>query len=126
MSEKTVAEQLMALLNEYSRELTEVVEDAAEKTANETKDLLRQSSPKGKSRRHYASGWAVKIEKIPGGGINTTIYNRTKPQLTHLLEKGHAIKNQYGGHGRVAAIPHIGPAEEKGIAAFLARIEGNL
>jgi hypothetical protein len=48
-----------------------------------------------------------------------TVYNKTDYQLTHLLEKGHAIA---GGTGRVPAYPHIGPVERKYIPQYEERI----
>ena len=63
----------------------------------------------------YKDGWAIK--KVSAHGV--VIHNKTRPRLTHLLEKGHVGKNQAGTWGRVKAFPHIGPAEQEGVREFL-------
>lgn len=119
---KTVETQLTKILDEYEDEMVEELSRIAETVAKNTRKLLKRTSPRGSSERHYADGWSVKKGKQLNGGVNVVVYNRTKPQLTHLLEKGHA---KVGG-GRVEAIPHIAPAEKRGVEEFLKRVETEL
>ncbi|PEQ33415.1 hypothetical protein CN467_22140 [Bacillus cereus] len=107
------------LTNEIARELqrySNVVEEdlkvAQEEVTNDLVGELEQKSPKKTGK--YRKGWRKKKE-----GKSIIVHNSLKPQLTHLLEKGHAKANG----GRVPAKVHIAPAEEKAINDFVERVE---
>lgn len=130
---KSVTQQINEILETYGREVNNKVREIAVDVAKDTAKDLKRTSPKQKGRgssrggKHYANGWVAEYENIPGGGVRTIVRNKTSYQLTHLLENGHAIVNQYGATGkRVAAIKHIGPAEERGINEYLRRLEDEL
>lgn len=81
-------------------ELTEAAGEAAQRAAQ----LLQQRSRKrkGKGGGRYAKGWVAELV-ASAEGVEAIVHNKRMPQLTHLLEKGHAIRNQYGAYGgRVA------------------------
>ena len=103
-----IAAQINRILSEYGdevrREMKPVIKDVAEQGVRH----LKKGSPKRPGTgRHYASGWRVKVEE-KRLEVSATLYNSTKPGLTHLLEKGHAKR----GGGRVDGIRHIEPVEE--------------
>lgn len=110
MRTDSVTLQMQELLDEYSEEVQEVTTEAIEETAAESVTRLRNNSPKASGR--YARGWTSKAD----GPLGRIVYNKTDWQLTHLLENGHVVANQFGnyGHpnGRVAGIKHIAPVEE--------------
>ncbi|PEE15957.1 HK97 gp10 family phage protein [Bacillus nitratireducens] len=106
------ASELARELQRYSNLVEEDLEAAKEVVANNLVDDLKQKSPK--KTGNYRKGWRKKKD-----GNAIIVHNALKPQLTHLLEKGHA---KVGG-GRVAAQVHIRPAEEKAINDFTERVE---
>lgn len=118
MATKSVEAQMKELLDTFDRHVQEVVEDAAKESAKECVQKLKATSPKRHGK--YARSWTQK--KLAGGYV---VYNK-EYQLTHLLENGHVVANQYGSYGnpggRVAGQKHIAPVEQEGIEGFELRI----
>ena len=108
-----LAEELGDLLDDYAEEVAEAVKDSAKARAAQVKKDIKQNSPKDTGE--YAKGWAFKTIKDDKEVICAVVYNKKKPQLAHLLEFGHAKQNG----GRVEGYPHIGPAEQKAVKAFV-------
>lgn len=102
--------EIVKELKAYSDEVAEGLKKAVKDVEKETVRTLKATSPRseGPSGGGYASGWTSKVEFESPEDIRVRISNRTKPQLTHLLENGHAKVNG----DRVDGIPHIRPAEQ--------------
>nr|WP_267498535.1 HK97 gp10 family phage protein [Bacillus pacificus] len=99
-------------LQRYANVIEEDMEVVKEEVADNLVGELKQKSPKNTGR--YSKGWRKKKD-----GNTIIVHNALKPQLTHLLEKGHAKANG----GRVPAKVHIAPAEEHAINDFVERVE---
>lgn len=104
-----MADAIMEGLLEYAQLATDVMKDCVKKAGNTVKKEVQAGAPV--KTRQYQKSWAVKRQKETGNTLEVVVHSRNRYQLTHLLEKGHAKR----GGGRVRAIPHIEPAEEKGI-----------
>lgn len=107
-----VTDQISEIFDEYDREMTRKVNNSVDKVGKETVSKLKDTSPKRPGHGEYARGWRLKRERGRNGINDVIIHNATNYQLTHLLEKGHVIRNKKGTYGRTSPIPHIKPAEE--------------
>lgn len=103
-----LSKEIVQALENYNYDISEVVEEVANKVGKEAVTELKQESPKG-ARGSYAKGWRLKKDKLSKSRYVVKIYNKTDYQLTHLLEFGHASRNG----GRTEPQPHIRPIEEK-------------
>ncbi len=112
MANVDLADEIARTLAGYSSEVKRGLEKAKKEVAQETVEELKQTSPK--KTGDYRKGWTTK--KVRTAQV---IHNKTEYRLTHLLEKGHAKR----GGGRVAAIPHIAPAEDKAIRDYIEKAE---
>lgn len=118
MADMSVEKQVADILDTFSFKVEEVTEQAAKKAAQDTRDKLKSSSPRDKGE--YAKSWvATKGGKYKGAKVSGyVVHNKDHYQLTHLLENGHIIRNQYGTYGRVNGQVHIAPAEREGNKEF--------
>lgn len=108
------------ILNDYSTDIQEAITKEAQNVAKRGAADLKSNSPK--LTGDYRKGWRVKTEKGKGF-VNCTIHNATDYQLTHLLERPHVIKNQYGEWGTTKPIEHIAPVEQKYVKEYQSEVE---
>lgn len=126
-----ISDELIDILNEFVEEEEKTIQKVFKQTAEDTKDMIKGTSP---GSGEYASGWEVKTEAsgMLGGDVVYTVCNPSHYQLTHLLEKGHVVKNQFGTptrpgrKKRTKAIRHIKPAEQWGNQELIERLRAKL
>lgn len=115
-----LAEEIMDGLMEYADLATDTVKQAVKKAGNTVKKEIQATAPSDTGK--YKKSFKVTKRKETSNALEVTVHSKDRYQLTHLLEKGHAKR----GGGRVSAIPHIAPAEEKGICKLTEEIERGL
>lgn len=124
MNKKVTVDNLTKAIMDELEAFQGVTEEACDKgiteTAKEAVKELRSAHPKGSEGgqsgkygswdKSYNKGWKVMQTKTDKRyHKKATIHNATDYQLTHLLEKGHALHQG----GRAQAFPHIAPVTEK-------------
>lgn len=101
---------IATILDDYSKNIYEGMENAANTIAKSGAKTLKLTSPERTGK--YKKSWSVKKEKNTYSFENT-IYNK-KWQLTHLLEKPHSKRNG----GSTKPIVHIRPVEQECIRDY--------
>ena len=107
-------------LEEYAELTADVLKKEIQEAGKVAKQQISQTAPRKTGR--YAKSWAVKKISETSNSLEVTVHSKNRYMLTHLLENGHAKR----GGGRVAAIPHIAPAEETAIQSLERNIEREL
>jgi hypothetical protein len=115
-----LAEEVMSGLEEYAELTADVLKKEIQEAGKVAKQQISQTAPRKTGR--YAKSWAVKKISETSNSLEVTVHSKNRYMLTHLLENGHAKR----GGGRVAAIPHIAPAEETAIQSLERNIEREL
>lgn len=112
-----LAEAVMKGLTEYADASTELVKQSVQQVSKEVKKEISENAPKRTGA--YKKSWATKKIKETSNSLTMTVHSKNRYQIAHLLEHGHAKR----GGGRVAARPHIAPAEENGVTSLQEKIE---
>ena len=115
-----LAEEVMNGLEEYAELTADVLKKEIQEAGKVAKQQISETAPRKTGR--YAKSWAVKKISETSNSLEVTVHSKNRYMLTHLLENGHAKR----GGGRVAAIPHIAPAEETAIQSLERNIEREL
>ena len=103
-----MASAIMEGLEEYADLADAAMKKAVRKTATAVKNEISANAPVRSGR--YKRSWTTKKTKENSHTLEMTVHSKDRYQIAHLLEHGHAKR----GGGRVAAIPHIAPAEANG------------
>ncbi len=115
-----MADAIMEGLLEYADLASDTVKEAVTESAKTVKKEIQAGAPSRTGK--YKKSWTAKKTKESSNGLVITVHSKDRYQIAHLLEHGHAKR----GGGRVAAIPHIAPAEAKGEEELMERIERGL
>ena len=103
-----LADAVIGELDRYAEATMGEVKEAVRETAESVRGDIEEHAPRRTGA--YARSWSAAVEKETGTEFEMAVHSTDRYQLTHLLEFGHAKR----GGGRVAAIPHIAPARERG------------
>lgn len=99
-----------------------IIENACLKCSYEIKRNADAMFYKKRHNRKYSRGWTYGMKNGKDGRYGE-VYNRTEPQLSHLLEFGHLTRYKHGKYGELRNwIPpqkHITPAYNKVKKEFL-------
>lgn len=115
-----LAEAVMKGLTEYADVSTELVKQSVQQVSKEVKKEISENAPKRTGA--YKKSWGTKKTKETSNSLTMMVHSKNRYQIAHLLEHGHAKR----GGGRVAARPHIAPAEEHGVTSLQEKIERGL
>ena len=113
---------IMETLDDFKGATLENVRDAANSAAIDAMHELQTAHPSGSGKYgswdDYNRDWAVKDTTKKATSVSVTVYNKKHYRLTHLLEKGHALRQG----GRTRAFEHIAPAEQNAEKTFMEKV----
>ena len=118
---RSITYQMNEILSEITENIENQIDAALATIPKKAAADLRNSSPRNTGE--YAKGWRVsRSRKVKCA----TVVNSKKPTLTHLIENGHAIVNQYGRHGRINGNHLIENTAQKRVADFTKALTDDL
>lgn len=115
-----LAAEIHRQLKEYTDEVKETVFDIADTISGKAVERLQAESPKRTGE--YRKNWGMTADRR---GI--VIHQKGDTyRLTHLLEKGHALRRGGRKVGKSPAYPHIEKVEQECVAEYIAEVERRL
>ena len=120
----SIEKELDSILKEYADEVDELTNDTMKKASRDAVKELKTTSAKRSGA--YAKDWTVKTEKGFGKSKIFIVHNSKHYMLTHLLENGHIVRNQFGTYGRVNGDGHIKDAEQNAVEEVISTLEAKL
>lgn len=115
-----MTDAIMGELEKYRDMAAEDLKEAVKETGNDVKKDISANAPVRTGK--YKKSWAVKKTAETAESIELVVHSKNRYQIAHLLENGHAKR----GGGRVSAIPHIKPAEQRGETELVEKIKRKL
>ena len=116
------------VLTKYGDEVYTVMEECIDGVCEEAEAKLKEVNHfKREASGEYAGSWVN--EKLQGKPLTVSraVHNVKHYRLTHLLEKGHVIRNGTGrSFGKTAAYPHIAPVNDWVNKEVIERVERKL
>ena len=120
---------IQKILADYGEDAYKAMDQSVDKVAQEATTKLQ--AVQFKTGGEYSKSWVC--DKEPSGRLATKriVHNAEHYRLTHLLEKGHVIRNGRSritgkSYGRTNAYPHIAPVEEWAGAELPKEVEREL
>lgn len=110
VGEDKFAMSLESLLHDVDTNISECIVKPVSTAVRYGAKVARWSAPM--KTGEYCSGFASKTDRTGKKHCIGTVYNKKKPGLVHLLEKGHATL----GGGRTRAYPHMIIAADEAFA----------
>ncbi len=115
-----LANEIMSGLTEYANLATGTLKQSVTDASKVVKKEIQSGAPVRTGA--YKKSWATKKTAETSNSLTMVVHSKNRYQIAHLLEHGHAKR----GGGRVAAIPHIAPAEQAGELKLTQEIERGL
>lgn len=115
-----LADVIAQSMAEYAELSGEVMKECVTETSKAVKKDIQNNAPVKTGR--YKKSWAIQKVQENANSLTMVVHSRNRYQIAHLLEHGHAKR----GGGRVRAIPHIAPAEQRGAEELVLQIERGL
>lgn len=115
-----MAQAVMDGLIEYADLASDEMKKCVRVAGTTVKKEIQKNAPVDTGK--YRDSWTVTKQKENSSSLELVVHSKTRYQLAHLLEHGHAKR----GGGRIAGKVHIAPAEELGERELVQNIERSL